>query len=171
MQDVNSEIELLSSKKDYEELVKILSNNNILSYSHPGQGKFYIHDLNIKKILTFYAKKLFELSQIKSETDKNKLTFSSNENQLDEYKDKIKKINEKIQNENDIINNEHINQEEANLMTEATITNHLLNEENNNLQLELKKIQNSKKELIHKYSEDLQEYQKLFESLKNINKS
>ena len=59
MQDVNSEIELLSSKKNYEELVKILSNNNILSYSHPGQGKFYIHDLNIKKILTFYAKKLF----------------------------------------------------------------------------------------------------------------
>ena len=56
-------------------------------------------------------------------------------------------------------------------MKEATITNHLLNEENNNLQLELKKIQNSKKELIHKYSEDLQEYQKLFESLKNINKS
>lgn len=171
MQDVNSEIELLSSKKDYEELVKILSNNNILSYSHPGQGKFYIHDLNIKKILTFYAKKLFELSQIKSETDKNKLTLSSNENQMDEYKDKIKKINEKIQNENDIINNEHINQEEANLMKEATITNHLLNEENINLQLELKKIQNSKKELIHKYSEDLQEYQKLFESLKNINKS
>ena len=35
----------------------------------------------------------------------------------------------------------------------------------------IKKIQNSKKELIHKYSEDLQEYQKLFESLKNINKS
>ena len=64
-----------------------------------------------------------------------------------------------------------LNQEEANLMKEATITNHLLNEENNNLQLELKKIQNSKKELIHKYSEDLQEYQKLFESLKNINKS
>lgn len=114
---------------------------------------------------------MFELSQIKSETDKNKLTLSSNENQLDEYKDKIKKINEKIQNENDIINNEHINQEEANLMKEATITNHLLNEENINLQLELKKIQNSKKELIHKYSEDLQEYQKLFESLKNINKS
>lgn len=171
MQDINSEIELLSSKKDYEELVKLLSNNNILSYSHPGQGKFYINDLNIKKILTFYTKKLFELSQIKSEIDKNSLTLSSNENLLGEYNDKIKEINEKIQNENESSNNEDINQEEINLMKEEVITNHLLNEENNKLQLELKKIQNSKKELLQKYSEDLQAYQKLFESLKNINKS
>ena len=82
----NDSIIVENIKKDLQDTLNVLSNNNTLQYTKLDKGKIKIKDLNIKNIMSFYDKKTFELSQYKSDMMKNKEVY-------DNYQIKLNKRN------------------------------------------------------------------------------
>lgn len=169
MQNIDNDTIIVENiKKDLEEALNVLSNNNALQYSKIDKGKIEIKELNIKNTMSFYDKKLFELSQYKSDMKKNKEIYDKKDKELEDLKGNIKQLEIDYNLKKKEMKETTIDSEERNNQKDLSITNKLIKEENDNLREEICNKKKNKDELLKKYSLDLKEYLNLLNKLKLI---
>ena len=157
-------------KKDLQDTLNVLSNNNALQYTKLDKGKIKIKDLNIKNIMSFYDKKTFELSQYKSDMMKNKEVYDKKEKELGELKAKVKELENTFTQKKNEMKEATLDSEERNNQRDLSMANKLIKEENEKLKQEISNRKKRKDELIKKYSLDLKEYLSLINKLKLMQK-
>lgn len=157
-------------KKDLQDTLNVLSNNNALQYTKLDKGKIKIKDLNIKNIMSFYDKKTFELSQYKSDMMKNKEVYDKKEKELGKLKAKVKELENTFTQKKNEMKEATLDSEERNNQRDLSMANKLIKEENEKLKQEISNRKKRKDELIKKYSLDLKEYLSLINKLKLMQK-
>lgn len=166
----NDSIIVENIKKDLQDTLNVLSNNNALQYTKLDKGKIMIKDLNIKNIMSFYDKKTFELSQYKSDMMKNKEVYDKKEKELGELKAKVKELENTFTQKKNEMKEATLDSEERNNQRDLSMANKLIKEENEKLKQEISNRKKKKDELIKKYSLDLKEYLSLINKLKLMQK-
>ena len=166
----NDSIIVENIKKDLQDTLNVLSNNNALQYTKLDKGKIKIKDLNIKNIMSFYDKKTFELSQYKSDMMKNKEVYDKKEKELGELKAKVKELENTFTQKKNEMKEATLDSEERNNQRDLSMANKLIKEENEKLKQEISNRKKRKDELIKKYSLDLKEYLSLINKLKLMQK-
>ena len=166
----NDSIIVENIKKDLQDTLNVLSNNNALQYTKLDKGKIKIKDLNIKNIMSFYDKKTFELSQYKSDMMKNKEVYDKKEKELGELKAKVKELENTFTQKKNEMKEATLDSEEKNNQRDLSMANKLIKEENEKLKQEISNRKKRKDELIKKYSLDLKEYLSLINKLKLMQK-
>ena len=162
----NDSIIVENIKKDLQDTLNVLSNNNALQYTKLDKGKIKLKDLNIKNIMSFYDKKTFELSQYKSDMMKNKEVYDKKEQELGELKAKVKELENTFTQKKNEMKEATLDSEERNNQRDLSMANKLIKEENEKLKQEISNRKKRKDELIKKYSLDLKEYLSLINKLK-----
>ena len=162
----NDSIIVENIKKDLQDTLNVLSNNNALQYTKLDKGKIKLKDLNIKNIMSFYDKKTFELSQYKSDMMKNKEVYDKKEKERGELKAKVKELENTFTQKKNEMKEATLDSEERNNQRDLSMANKLIKEENEKLKQEISNRKKRKDELIKKYSLDLKEYLSLINKLK-----
>ena len=133
----NDSIIVENIKKDLQDTLNVLSNNNALQYTKLDKGKIKIKDLNIKNIMSFYDKKTFELSQYKSDMMKNKEVYDKKEKELGELKAKVKELENTFTQKKNEMKEATLDSEERNNQRDLSMANKLIKEENEKLKQEI----------------------------------
>ena len=166
----NDSIIVENIRKDLQDTVNVLSNNNCLKYTKIDKGKIEIKEMNIKTIMSFYDKKTFELSQYKNDMMKNKEVYDKKEKELGELKAKIKELDDIFNEKKKEMKEITLDSEERNNQRDLSMANKLIKEENEKLKQEISNKKKRKDELIKKYSLDIKEYLSLINKLKLMQK-